>query len=141
METAYELRFGYYIKVYDGRYPTDRVLKILKWENFTFQLFCKYRWYFEYRYALLRVQYPKNLIEHNQLRRELNEKEIVDSMKNKIIGKKRTITKYKNKLLLFKQNWVSLFSFEDYEPYIAAVAKIARLEKELIELEKEYNEK
>ena len=135
METVYSYMWGYYIKVYDTGYSTGKVIKFLKWENLTFKLYCKYKWYFEYRYALLRVQHPKSLIKHDQFKRDLNEKETEGLLKNKVIGKKRTISKYKNKLYDFEKNWTSLFPIDDYEPYQTAIEKIQRLEKELVELE------
>jgi hypothetical protein len=134
METTYSFRWGYYIKVYDTGYSTGKVIEFMKWENLTFELFCKYKWYFEYRYALFRVRYPKSLINHENFKRDLNEKETIDFLKNKIIGKKRTITKYKNKLSIYESNWNSLFSISDDEPYKKAVHKISRLEEELNEL-------
>lgn len=135
MDTVYELKWGYYINVYDGKYPTSNVIISFVWKDLNFELFCKYKWYFEYRYALLRVLYPKVLIRHEMFKRELNKKELINHIKNKIIGKKRTITKYKNRLNDFENNWNSLFPISDYEPYIKAVEKIERLKKELIELE------
>lgn len=134
MEFTYSYKCGYYIKVYDNGYPSGNVIKFIKWENLTFELFCKYKWYFEYRYALLRVQHPRVLIENNQFKRELNEKEKTDFLKNKIIGKKRTITKYKNRLSIYELNWNSLFPIKDDETYKKALEKIARLETELKEL-------
>lgn len=131
MITTYTFKWGYYIHVYDSRYPTGQVIEVVKWENLSFELFCKYKWYFEYRYALLRIKYPRNLIRHDQFKRDLNEVEKVDVLKNKIIGKKRTITKYKNKLAVYVQKWNSLFPVSDDEPYKKAVEKIQRLEDEL----------
>lgn len=137
METTYSFKWGYYIHVYDGRYPTDNVIKIVKWENLTFEIFCKYKWYFEYRYALLRIEYPKALIRHDQFKRDLNQPEKADLLRNRIIGKKRTITKFKNKLFAYVEKWNSLFPISEDEAYNLAVAKIKRLELELIELQKE----
>jgi hypothetical protein len=137
MEATYSFKWGYYIHVYDGGYPTDNVIKSIKWENLTFEMFCKYKWYFEYRYALLRVEHPKVLIRRDQFKRDLNEIEKSDLLRNKIIGKKRTITKYKNKLAVYVQKWNSLFPISDDEPYKKAILKIDRLENELAELLKQ----
>lgn len=138
MELNFNWRYGYYIYVYSTPYPNSEVIESYKWNDFKLDLFCKYKWYFEYRYALLRIKYPKNLIRHGEFKRDLTQIEFVDHLKNKIIGKKRTISKYKNKLSQFVNNCNSLFPIDDYEPYIAAVAKIARLEKELTEFQKQY---
>lgn len=138
METTYSYKYGYYIKVYNSKYPTGKVIEFFRWENYSFHLFVKYKWYFEYRYALLRVRYPKFLIEHDQFKRDLNVAETIDLFRNKIIAKKRTITKYKNKLMEYESNWNSLFPISDDEPYKRALEKISRLENELIELQNLY---
>lgn len=135
METIYSFKWGYYIHVYNGKYPTNDVIEILKWENLSFNLFCKYKWYFEYRYALLRIKYPRALIRRDQFKRDLNEPEKVDLLRNQIISKKRTITKWKNKLAVYEGKWNSLFPITDDAVYKAAIIKIKRLENELLELQ------
>lgn len=135
METTYSFKWGHYIHVYDTPYPTGNVIEVLKWENLTFALYCKYKWYFEYRYALLRIKYPRKLIRHDQFKRDLNEPEQKDLLRNRIIGKKRTISKWRNKLYAYEIKWNSLFPITDDGPYRAAVAKIKRLEDELLELQ------
>lgn len=51
--------------------------------------------------------------------------------KDKIRGKKATITKHKNSLKKAKDNWASLFPIEDDPDYQRAIEKIGRLEIEL----------
>lgn len=131
MEPTYHFKWGYYIKVYDGKYPSCNTLLFIKWEDLTFELFHKYKWFFEYKYALLRIKYPKNLIVKEQFKRDLNAEEKNDVLKNKISGKKRTITKYKNKLKLAEEQWNRLFPIEDDNMYQLATSKISRLESEL----------
>lgn len=131
MEATYHYKWGYYIKVYDGKYPSSSTLLLIKWENLSFELFCKYKWFFEYKYALLRIKYPKHLIEKNQFKIDLNAEEKKDLLKNRIIGKKRTITKYKNKLSLAEKHWNQLFPISEDDMYKKAVIKIERLESEL----------
>lgn len=134
MDGTYSFKWGYYITVYDSPYPYT-VLEYYKWENLSFELFIKYKWYFEYRYALLRVKYPKFRIEHNQLKRDLNQKEKKSLFENRLIGKKRTLTKYRNALKLFEQNWSSLFPIMEDEQYQMALVKISRVENDLKEME------
>lgn len=134
MDGTYSFKWGYYITVYDSPYPYT-VLEYYKWENLSFELFIKYKWYFEYRYALLRVKYPKFRIEHNQLKRDLNQKEKKSLFENRLIGKKRTLTKYRNALKLFEQNWSSLFPIMEDEQYQMVLVKISRVENELKEME------
>lgn len=134
MDGTYSFKWGYYITVYDSPYPYT-VLEYYKWENLSFELFIKYKWYFEYRYALLRIKYPKFRIEHNQLKRDLNQKEKKSLFENRLIGKKRTLTKYRNALKLFEKNWSSLFPIMEDEQYQMALVKISRVENELKEME------
>lgn len=35
----------------------------IKWSGLRFELLIKYRWYFNYRAALLQIQYPKYIVE------------------------------------------------------------------------------
>jgi len=134
METTYSFKWGYYIKVYNTPYPTGDCIEFIKWEDLSFQLFCRYSWYFEYRVALFRVKYPKVYIAHGQFKRDLNEPEKKDLLKNKITGKKRTVSKWKNKLAAYENQWNSLFPITDDLAYQKAVEKINRLEQELNEL-------
>jgi hypothetical protein len=130
-ETAYSFKYSHVLKAYDTKFTHGTVIEFFIWKDFSFEQYLKWKWYFEYRYALLRIKYPKNCIEYKTIKRPLNALEAVDHLKNKIIGKKRTITKYKNKLLEFSSNWNSLFPIEADLLYINATQKIQRLVTEL----------
>lgn len=136
---TYAQKWGYSIQVYDGPDRTGKVIDSLRWGDMDFHLMMKYQWYYEYRYALLRIKYPKNHIRKGSFSRDLKPYEEYELWKNAVIGKKRTISKYKNKLQLARDTWSSMFPIEDDELYQKAVAKIQRLEAELIELEKLYD--
>lgn len=124
---TYSYSFSHVLKVFDTKHCTGSVLEFFIWKNYTFEQYVRWKWYFEYRYALLRIKYPKNGIVNNTIKDPLSEKQTVDHLKNKIIGKKRTITKYKNKLIEYSNNWNSLFPIEDDILYINAKQKIQRL--------------
>lgn len=61
-----EKLYGFIIKVHAGEYPTSDIIEVYRWSGFKFTLFFKWKWYFEYRAALLRVKYPKNHIDAHQ---------------------------------------------------------------------------
>ena len=134
---AYGKLYGYHIRVFDTKSRNGNVIEYLRWDGLPFQTFMRFNWYFEYRYALLRVQHPKACIVHGQFQTELTEKAAKDILKNKISAKKRKITEYKNKLSMAEKSWQSFFPIEEDETYKKAVGKIARLKVELGELEKQ----
>lgn len=134
---AYYKLYGYHIRVFDTKYRNGDVIEYWRWEGLPFHVFMRFNWYFEYRYALLRVKYPKNYIYHGQFTTELTEKAASDFLKNKITAKKRKITEYKNKLSMAEKSWQSFFPISEDALYIKAAGKIARLEVELGELERQ----
>ena len=129
--------YGYHIRVHDKEYATGSVIEYWRWEGLRYDTFIRFLWYFEYRYALLRVKYPKNYIQHNQFTTELTEKSASDLLKSKISTKKRKITEFENKLLMAENGWQQLFPISEDALYIKAAGKIARLKVELGELEKQ----
>lgn len=133
--------YRYYAKVTAGKVNKGENLIYIN-RGFTFQQFCKWRWYFEYRAALYKVQNPLLSVDFQFGNYPFvpTEEEVRTRLKNKIIGLKRTITKYENKLLMAKKEWglksgMFVFPIEDDEMYIRAVAKIERLKGELLSLE------
>lgn len=135
-----EQLYGYNIRVYDTRYCNGRVIEVLRWTGYQLQQFAKWKWYFEYRYALLRVKYPKNCIEHGEFKMKMDKKTAAQILKDKIRSKKRNITVHKNKLKAVVDNWNELWPIEEHPLYQKVVAKIKRLENELAELESLKNQ-
>ena len=133
---AYEINFSHKIVVYQGHHT---ILKTLFWKNYTFAQYARWSWYFEYRFALLRVQYPKNRIDNICYKNDLNDSQKKDLLKNKISAKKRKLTIFKSKLFEYKSNWTSMFPIEEDYGYINAIEKINKTELELIELQTLYN--
>lgn len=102
----------------------------------TFEFLTKWLWFFKYREALYRVKNPRHYIELTHGSYDWipsGEKATID-LKNKIQGKKATITKYKNLLKKAEENWNELFPITDDHLYKKCVSKIARLEQELAEI-------
>lgn len=104
-----------------------------------FEVICKWKWYFEYRAALYKVKNPRHVVElttgsYDFIPTIDQEKK---RLRDKIIGKKATITKYENLLQKAKDTWNLLFPIEDDLHYKKCVLKIDKLKCELTLLEKD----
>ena len=121
------------IRVYDDRGRAYGIKECKIWDDLQFNLISKYRWYFDYRAALLKVQYPKCEVEIKTGSKEPNKKTVQDFLKDKITGKKRMITKLSNEIKLHK-NWLianNIFGIDGDD---------GRLEKSKIKLQKYIQE-
>lgn len=110
--------------------------------GFPFPVFTKWKWYFEYRAALLKVNNPRHTVtlltgSYDYIPpRDV----VMKELKNKLAGKKRTISKYTNLLALAEKHWDKLFPISEDVLYIKAADKINRLKKELEQLEIQWKE-
>lgn len=111
------------------------LVEFLKWSDLRFELRMKYDWYFKYRAALLQVKYPKYEVNTFWGQEKPSERTFGQIMDARIRSKKSKICEYKNKLEKAKASWSYIFPIEDDPLFQKAVDKIARLEKELTELE------
>ena len=115
--------------------------EILSWKV-PWRLRLKYDWYFKYRAALLQVQNPKKIINFtwgNYI--EISDKERGEiSLRNRIIGKKRKITEFENKVKIVEKEWCELFPITKDLIYIKVIKKINRYKKELNKLILQKNE-
>lgn len=78
------------------------------------EFFQKWKWYFEYRAALLRVKFPKAYIklETGPYEYTLPEDKYRQKVKNQYLSDKRQLTKFQNKLNSISKNWNELFPIE-----------------------------
>lgn len=134
-----EKLFGFIIKVYAGEYPNSGILEVHRWEGYKFSQFIKWKWYFEYRVALLRVKYPKNHIDARQFDEPLTPKAEAEILKSKISAQKGQVTKIKNAIERAERNWDQLFPIEDDQYYQKAQEKLYKAEIELKELMLKFN--
>lgn len=98
----------------------------------------KWRWYFRYRQALLQVKYPRYTVELAWGQQDPCIRTEKHRLTNAIRGKKAKITESKNKLQRAIREWDEIFPIEQDPLYPKVLDKIARLEKELVELEQEF---
>lgn len=129
-----EKLFGFIIKVYAGEYPTAGIMEVYKWNGYKFNQFVRWRWYFEYRVALLRVKYPKSHIDARQFDEPLTQKTKMEILRSKISAQKGQVTKIKNAIKKYEQHWDELFPIEDDIMYNRAKNKLEIAEKELDDL-------
>lgn len=103
--------------------------------------FVRWKWYFQYREALLRVKYPKAYIHLEQGPYEyiLPEHEYKQKIRNRYIADKAQLTKFKNKLKSLSKNWNQLFPIEEHPDYKKISAKLEEYTNQLKESEIEYN--
>lgn len=108
------------------------VIETIQWKGLPFKVRMKFDWYFKYREALLRVKHPKA---HTELRwghNVISDTEKLENWrKNKIIAKKRTLTKYENAMSAARATWNELFPIETDADYIKCMAKIEKTKAEL----------
>lgn len=115
----------------------DKPTKVLIWDNMPFEMLQRWKWYFEYRAALLKVQYPRIRVEVTTGFSE-KKKDLATVLKNRITSGKGEVTKWKNKLAAFEAAFVpTLFVREakETQQYQHAEARIRAAEEALAHLE------
>ena len=88
--------------------------------------FQRWKWYFEYRAALLRVKYPKGYIklETGTYEYVLPEDKYLEKVRNSYLSDKRQLTKFKNQLNSICKNWNELFPIEENPDWIRVTKKL-----------------
>jgi hypothetical protein len=137
---SYSKLYGFIIIVYAGKFANSNRLETLKWDNLRFDLAVKYKWYFEYRTALLRVKYPKNCIVANPIFCEMTKKGTLDNIKSSLANARKNYTKNQNLLNKAVENWNSLFPIVDDVNYKKAFSKVQLLKSKVLELEIQLND-
>lgn len=107
------------------------------------EFFIRWKWYFEYRAALLRVKYPKAFIEftHGPYEYILPEQEYKTKLENNIKAAKAKLTEYSNKIAKAKANWMEMFPIEDHPGWrkISEKQEYYRLRLQILKEEYETN--
>ena len=110
-------------------------------KDLTFELFRKYKWFFLYREALLRIKYPRYFIELTLGNYDYELPEVIykKKLRNKLISKKRNVTKFSNQIAIARASWNELFPIESHPKWSKVLEKLKRYQKELIEAQNEYD--
>ncbi len=125
-------------------YKNDKYQTLAKTVYFrnqmTIPFFYRWKWFFLYREALIRVKYPRAYIKLEYgpydyvLPKDIYKKKIKDLL----AGNKRKLTQYKNKIAYVKQNWNEIFPPEEHPQWVKVIEKLDYYTKTVEELNEEY---
>lgn len=87
--------------------------------DMTIAFYHRWKWFFEYRAALLKVKNPHALVDYFQgaYDYELPEDELRKKLENKIRAAKGKITEFNRKLKKLIDSWSELFPIEEHPDY------------------------
>jgi len=105
-----------------------------KWENLPWNTRTKFDWYFKYRAALAQVNNPRAEVEFRWGHEPATGNTLEIAYKNKLKGKRATITKFENAIKEAESTWDQLFPITDDIRYINKKRKLERLHMEYNEL-------
>lgn len=125
------------IKVFDSH---RTLIESKEWQNLYYHTLCNWRWYFDYRAALLKVKYPKYTVDTFWGHYPSHGPQKIDQLKNRIQSKKAKITEIKNKIKAVQDEWDEIFPLEDDLIYKQVISKLKRFESELSQMQNEFNE-
>jgi hypothetical protein len=128
----------YFVKVRGGK--QQALAETIYYRNeMTFEFFIKWRWYFEYRAALYRVNNPRHFVDisHGGYEYIPPRVELIKMLKNKITNRKGKVTQWDCCISKAKETWSELFPIEDDQMFQKAVAKLNKAKLELEQMEAE----
>lgn len=93
--------------------------------DMTIEFYVRWKWFFEYRAALLKVKNPRALVDYFQgvYDYELPEDELRKKLENKIRAAKGKITEFNRKLKKLIDSWSELFPIEYHPEWTKIVQK------------------
>jgi len=141
-EESLKKRYYALIKVYETPFRSAREIKALRlfWGDMNLDQFMKWKWYFEYRAALLKVEHPRKAVELDTgfLKVDLTKKDHSVLRKKRITTVKRMITKISNALAAYEEEQSKLLLPDlQAEQYLLGKEKLERYIEELTELIRE----
>lgn len=123
-EEKIEKRFYFYFESYNQNWG-DRQ-KHTMWSGFTFEQFMKWKWYFEYRSALYKVQNPHRHVvnNHGSVDYELPEQAYIKKLRNRVKTARKMLTQFQNKINQAKKGWTEIFPIEEHPMYSKILDKL-----------------
>ena len=96
-------------------------------KDFVFKNFMKWKWYFDYRAALYKVQNPKHTVHLSTGSYDFTPpiEHQIKNLLNKIIAAKAKITKWQRVVKNYEDSWNQLFPYTDEPDYIKCKKKIS----------------
>lgn len=137
-----DIEIRLYVKILFSKSGSQSLRETAYFRNdMTVQFYERWRWYFEYRAALLKVKYPKSFVQLNQGNYEytLPVEELYKKLDNKIRGAKGKITELERKRNELQANWRELFPIEQHPDWPRLLNKIEAYNCKLQELINEKN--
>lgn len=103
--------------------------------------FMRWKWFFEYRAALLRVQNPRAFVEltHGSYVYVFPEDEYKEKVNNLLLAAKRNLTKFKRQIDEARNNWNEFFPIEDHPKWKKVQDKLQYYEERVKNLSDEYD--
>lgn len=132
-----------YVKIRFSEKNISALSEVVYYRNeMTVEFFQKWKWYFEYRSALLRVKYPHGFIDytHGSYEYILPEDKYRTKVKNQYLSDKRQLSKFNNKLKNIRDNWNELFPLEQNPHWKKIEEKRTYYEIQFETSKKEYEE-
>lgn len=129
--------FRFFVKIRKDSNHVAALAKVLYYKtDMTFEFFMKWKWYFEYRAALLRVKEPRAFVEyiHGSYEYVLPEDKYRIKLKNLIRAAKSERTQVRRAIENAKRNWSEMFPIEEHPKWGATIAKLEYYEKRLTDL-------
>lgn len=130
LRNEHDLMHWFKIELYTP-FPVRTHIKTLRWAELTWELRLKYDWYFNYRAALLQVQYPKHVVHISWGNEPATGKTLQYIIDCKVRAKRGKLTEMKRKLSYMETNWNELFPINQYPAYLFFINKIEGLTEEL----------
>lgn len=130
-----------YVKILFSQSGSQALSETAYFRNdMTVQFYHRWKWYFEYRAALLKVRHPKSFVQLYQGVYDyvLPEEELRTKLENKIRAAKGRITEFDGKLKNLVDSWSELFPIEQHPDWTKVVQKRESYQLQLNLLTKEY---
>lgn len=108
--------------------------------NMSFQFFIKWKWYFEYRKALLIVKYPRAFVDmtSGSFDYELPIDKYKEKLRNLLTASKRQVTQFQRDITNAKKQWTEFLPIEEHPKWVKVQEKLNRYITERDILQKEY---
>jgi hypothetical protein len=127
------------VVVYKGSCANPMQIKHkLVWEGLTLEMVLKWSWYFEYRQALLKVQYPRQKVALLMGNYQIPARE--PEFRRRYYARKGKLSKVLNAFEKVRKDWNSLFPIEDDPRYQRTIEKIEEERAKLAAMKREYFE-
>jgi hypothetical protein len=124
------------------RYQDQKPKELFQWPGLRTELCIKYRWYFDYRWALLKMKYPKGIMNYCTIVEKVSEEEYeayeLRKAENTWIAAKGQVTKINNAMAKIESDWNEIFSIDTHPKYKRTVEKIQEKQHNLDAAEIRY---